>query len=293
MKMKSSLPDKIFDAVNALIMAALCVCIAYPLYFVLVASFTDPNVVNQGRLLLYPVKPFLGGYERILGYGPLWQGYGNTIIYTVVGTAVSLATTIPCAYALSRRDMAGRKTLMFFFTFTMFFSGGIIPLFIVIQRLGIYNTVWAMALPGAVSVYNLIVCRTFFADLPGELLEAAKIDGCNDFTFFFRVALPLSSTVIAVMILFYATGIWNSFMNAVMFLSEAKKMPLQVVLRNLILSNQAGGMTMNASEVIMRQKLAEQLKYGVIVVSAFPLLVVYPFLQKYFAKGVMIGAIKG
>jgi putative aldouronate transport system permease protein len=215
-------------------------------------------------------------------------------VYTVIGTGVSLAVTIPCAYSLSRRDMAFRRPLMFLFTFTMFFSGGIIPLYIIIQKIHIYNTIWAMVLPGAVSVYNLIVCRSFFeTTIPHELLEAARIDGCTDFGFFFKIVLPISSTIIAVMILFYATAIWNQFMNALMFLADQDKMPLQVIMRNLILINQANTMTTDASEVIMRQKLAEQLKYAVIVVSALPMLLVYPFLQKYFTKGVMIGSIKG
>jgi putative aldouronate transport system permease protein len=291
---RRSIGDLVFDTVNAILMILVCVIIAYPLYFVIIASFTDPNVVNQGRVLLYPVKPFLGGYERILAYPPLWRGYFNTIVYTVVGTVISIAVTVPCAYSLSRRDMAGRRPIMFLFTFTMFFSGGIIPLFLVIQQLNIYNTIWAMVLPGAVSVYNLIVCRSFFdTSIPKELLEASRLDGCTDFGFFFKIVLPVSSTIIAVMILFYATAMWNQFMNALMFLADQKNMPLQVILRNLILVNKANTLTTDASEVIMRQKLAEQLKYAVIVVSALPLLMAYPFLQKYFAKGVMIGAVKG
>ena len=293
-KMKEPFADKVFNAVNTLIMVFVFITIVYPLYFVLVASFTDPNIVNQGRLLLYPVDLFLGSYERILRYPPLWRGYGNTIIYTFVGSLVSISITIPAAYALSRRDMTGQRFLMFLFTFTMFFSGGIIPLYLIIQNLRIYNTIWAMALPGAISVYNLIVCRTYFdTTIPRDLLEASRLDGCTDFGFFFRIVLPVSSTIIAVMILFYATAIWNQFMNALMFLGDEDKMPLQVILRNLILINQARMITTDATEMMMRMKLAEQLKYAVIVVSAGPLLIVYPFLQKYFAKGVMIGAIKG
>jgi putative aldouronate transport system permease protein len=290
----SRFADRIFDVVNVTLMILLCVCIAYPLYFVVVASFTDPNIVNQGRILLWPVNLFMGGYERILAYPPLWKGYANTILYTVVGTALSIAFTVPCGYALSRKDLAGRRVIMFIFTFTMFFSGGIIPLYLVIQRLGIYNTIWAMTLPGVVSVYNLIVCRSFFdTAIPQELLEASRLDGCTDFGFFFKIVLPVSSTIIAVMVLFYATSLWNQFMNALMFMADQDKMPLQVIMRNLILINQANMMTTDASEVIMRQKLAEQLKYAVIVVSAGPLLLAYPFLQKYFAKGVMIGSVKG
>ncbi|MDR1636561.1 MAG: carbohydrate ABC transporter permease [Treponema sp.] len=290
----SSFADRIFDTLNAALMLFVCISIAYPLYFVVIASFTDPNVVNQGRILLWPVNFFTGGYERIFAYPPLWKGYANTLLYTVVGTAVSLAVTMPCAYSLSRRDMAFRRPLMFLFTFTMFFSGGIIPLYIIIQKLHIYNTIWAMVLPGAISVYNLIVCRSFFeTSIPQELLEASRIDGCTDFGFFFKMVLPVSSTIIAVMILFYATALWNQFMNALMFMADQDKMPLQVIMRNLILINQANTITTDASEVIMRQKLAEQLKYAVIVVSALPLLAAYPFLQKYFTKGVMIGAVKG
>jgi putative aldouronate transport system permease protein len=291
---RQSLPDRIFDIVNWTIMILVCISIAYPLWFVLVASFTDPNIVNQGRILLYPVKPFFGGYERIFRYPPLWKGYLNTIVYTVTGSVISIAVTVPAAYALSRRDMKGRRLIMFLFTFTMFFSGGIIPLYLIIQKIRIYNTIWAMVLPSAVSVYNLIVCRSFFdTSIPQELLEASRLDGCTDFGFFFRIVLPLSSTIIAVMVLFYATGIWNSFMNALMFMADQDKMPLQVIMRNLILINQANMITTDASEMIMRQKLAEQLKYAVIVVSALPLLLTYPFLQKYFVRGVMIGAVKG
>jgi putative aldouronate transport system permease protein len=293
-KTKKSYTDMVFDTVNGILMVIICVCIIYPLYYVIIASFTDPNVVNQGRILLYPVKVFFGGYERILGYSPLWRGYLNTLIYTSVGTGISIATTLPCAYALSRKDLAGRRFLMFLFTLIMFFSGGIIPLYIIIQKLHIYNTIWAVTLPGAVAVYNLIVCRTYFeSNIPQELLEASRLDGCTDFGFFFRIVVPISSTIIAVMVLFYATGVWNSFMNALMFLLDKKKMPLQVIMRELILINQTNSLTMNASEIFMRQKLAEQLKYSIIVVSSLPLLIIYPFLQKYFVKGVMIGSIKG
>lgn len=291
---KPTVGDRIFDVFNVIIMIIICLCIAYPLYYVLVASFTDPVVVNSGKLLLYPEQFYVEGYKRIIEYQPIWTGYANTILYTVVGTVFSIACTVPCAYALSRMDLPGRRPLMFLFTFTMFFNGGIIPMFMVIQNLKIYDTIWAMVLPLAISVYNLIVCRSFFdSSIPNELLEAAKLDGCSDFGFFFKIALPLSSTILAVMTLFYATAMWNQFMHALMYMSAAEKMPLQVILRNLILVNQASSLSADINEVMLRQKIADQLKYGVIVVSAFPLLIVYPFLQKYFAKGVMIGAVKG
>lgn len=286
--------DKVFDIINGVIMVLICIIIAYPMYYVLVASFTDPTIVSSGKLLLWPEEPFMGGYEKIFSYRPIWIGYLNTIKYTAVGTLASIAVTIPCAFALSRKELFGRKTLNLLFTFTMFFNGGIIPLYLVIKALGMYDTIWAMVLPGAVSVYNLIVCRSFFdSNIPDELYDASKIDGCNDFHFFFRIAMPLASAIMAVMVMFYATAIWNSFMNALMFMGDQNKMPLQVILRNLVLSNQTNALTSGGTEVAQRMKMAEQLKYSIIVVSSVPLLIVYPFVQKYFAKGVLMGAVKG
>ena len=286
--------DRIFTIINAVIMILVCIVVLYPLYYVLLASVTDPVVVNSGKLLLYPEAWYTEGYVTTLEYGPLWTAYKNTIVYTVVGTVVSLICTIPAGYALSRMDLVGRKPIMFLFTFTMFFSGGMIPLYLTIQQLHIYNTIWAMVLPVAVSAYNLIVCRSFFdTSVPIELLEAAKIDGCSDFGFFFKIAIPLSKTIIAVMTLFYATAMWNQFFNALMYLQDYDKMPLQVGLRDLVLMNQANQMGSSGAEMVTRQKLAEQLKYCIVVVAAFPLLCIYPFLQKYFAKGVTIGAVKG
>ena len=291
---RQSAGDRAFNIVNAIVMTLTTLAIVYPLYYVLLASITDPVVVSSGKLLLYPEAPYFEGYTRALHYAPLWTGYGNTLKYTLVGTAVALFCTIPAGYALSRIDLPGRRVLMFLFTFTMFFSGGIIPLYLVVRQLHMYDTIWAIVLPVAVSAYNLIVCRSFFdTGIPNELLEAAKIDGCNDFKFFFRIVLPLSSTIIAVMCLFYATALWNMFVNPLMFLSGKENMPLQVVLRDLVLLNQANSITSSAEEIAMRQKLAEQLKYCIVVLAAAPLLIVYPFLQKYFAKGVMVGAVKG
>ena len=259
----------------------------------ILASITDPAIVNTGRFLLLPTGLYTAGYVEAFDYPQLWNGYRNNIIYTVVGVIVALFATIPGAYALSRRDMAGRRGIMFLFTFTMFFNGGMIPLYLVIQNIHIYNTLWAIVLPIGVSVYNLIVCRSFFeSNLPLELLEAAKLDGCSDFGFFFKIAIPLSSTIIAVMVLFYATGLWNMYFNALMYLQDQDKMPLQVVLKDLINSNQlmAGS---SGAEMAERQKLVDQLKYVIVTLAAFPLVIVYPFVQKYFAKGVMVGAVKG
>ena len=239
-RMKMSTGERVFGIVNAIIMITICLIIIYPIYYVVIASMTDPVIVNSGKPLLFVEKLYLKGYETTLKYKPLWTAYGNTILYTVVGSITSLIATVPAGYALSRKDLPGRRGLIFVFTFTMFFSGGIIPLYLTIKSLGIYNSIWAMVLPVAVSAYNLIVCRSFFeAGIPGELLEAAKVDGCSDFRFFFSIAIPISTTIIAVMCLFYATAMWNQFFNALMYLKDDDKMPLQVVLRNLVLMNQA------------------------------------------------------
>lgn len=293
-KVKLSAGDRIFVTINVVVMLVVCIAIVYPLYYVVLASFTDPVIVNSGKLLLFPRSLYMEGYRKTLSYAPIWSGYWNTIKYTVLGTVISLICTIPAGYALSRKDLAGNRVLMFLFTFTMFFSGGIIPLYLTISQLHIYNTIWAMVLPVAVSAYNLIVCRSFFeSGIPMELLEAARLDGCSDFGFFFKIALPLSKTIIAVITLFYATAMWNQFFNALMYLQDDARMPLQVVLRNLVLMNQANQMGSSGDALVTKQKLAEQLKYCIVAVSAAPLLIVYPFLQKYFAKGVTIGAVKG
>lgn len=287
--------DKLFDVCNIIVMACITLVIFYPLYFVLIASFTDPTVVNRGDFLLYPVKFFASGYKKTFSYPPLWRGYLNSFIYTGFGTIIALGLTVAGGYALSRKDMGFRRPIMLLFTFTMFFSGGMIPSYLLMRNLGIYDTLWVMVLPGAVSVYNLIVCRTFFENtLPKELLEASQIDGCSDLGFFFRVALPLSGTIMAVLALFYASAKWNSYFDALIYLMDEEKMPLQIVLRNLLLIGQTSNMvTGDAKALAERKAMADQLKFCVIVVSALPLLVVYPFLQKYFAKGVMIGAVKG
>ena len=290
---KESVGDHIFNILNTILMILISVVIVYPLWYVILASITDPAIVNSGKFLLLPQGFYVAGYQEAFDYPQIWAGYKNSIIYTVVGVIVALVATIPGAYALSRRDMAGRKGIMFLFTFTMFFNGGMIPLFLTVQNVKIYNTMWAIVLPIGVSVYNLIVCRSFFeANLPIELLEASKLDGCSDFGFFFKIAIPLSSTIIAVMVLFYATGLWNIYFNAIMFLRDEDKMPLQVVLRNLILSNQLM-QGASGAELVEKQKLVDQLKYVIVTLAAFPLVIVYPFVQKYFAKGVMVGAVKG
>ena len=293
-KVKTGMGDRMFYLISGLILTVIFLLILYPCIFVVSASFSSGTAVQSGKVVLWPVDISFVGYDTVFHNVNIWKGFMNSLFYTFFGTIINVALTMLAAYPLSRKDLVGRDKLMLFFTFTMFFSGGMIPMYLTVQQLHIYNTTWAMVLPVAVSAYNLIVCRSFFeSGIPVELLEAAKIDGCSDFGFFFKIAIPLSKTIIAVMCLFYATAMWNQFFNALMFLQDDGKMPLQVVLRNLVLMNQSNQMGSSASEMVTKQKLAEQLKYCVVVVSAFPLLCVYPFLQKYFAKGVTIGAVKG
>jgi len=293
---KSTKSDMVFDVVNTIIMIIVCLVVLYPLYFILVASITDPDIVNRGGLLLYPEVLFLGGFERILQYEPLWVGYRNSLVYMIVGTAINLFVTLPAGYALSRKDLPYRRSLMLLFTFTMFFSGGLIPFFLLVNNLGFRDTIWAMVLPNALSVWNLIVTRSFFENnIPGEMLDAAIVDGCSDFRFFSTIALPLSKVIIAVIGLFYAVAHWNAFFSALIFLSNPELFPLQLILRNLLIIHQIhqGAMIVDPMGMAHRLRLADQMRYGVIVVASLPLLIIYPFIQKYFTQGVMIGAIKG
>ena len=290
--------DRIINAVACFVCGFVLLLTLYPLVYVLSASFSDPVSVTRGELLLLPIKPTLEGYATILDYSPIWVGYRNTIFYTIVGTGVNLLCTIPCAYALSRKDLYGRNVLMFLFTFTMFFSGGLIPTYLMMKKLGMINTIWAMLVPGAVSAYNLIIARTYYANsIPKELGEAAMIDGCSNTKTFLRIMLPMSMPMVAVIMLYYAVGHWNSYFNALIYLSRAELYPLQLYLRNILLQDMMLDMLSGDSEameaMIRRLQLKESMQYGIVVVSSLPILIIYPFLQKYFAKGVMMGAIKG
>ena len=286
--------DKAFDIMDYVLLTIAFLLVAYPLYFVIIASVSDPIAVYEGRVVLYPIKPTLEGYARIFSYESLFVGYKNTILYTLVGTAINVVLTVTAGYALSRKELVGRNVMMMGVMFTMIFSGGMIPTYLLVRQLGLYNTMWALILPGAVSTWNLIVCRTFFQQtIPDELREAADLDGCGDVAFFLRVVLPLSSSIIAVMVLFYAVSHWNSYYNALIYLSSTSKDPLQLVLRNILIVNTMDDMVNDVATQAAQQRMGDLIKYGMIIVSSLPLLILYPFLQKYFVKGVMIGAIKG
>jgi len=287
--------DKVFDIINFFLVAIILLLVVYPLYFIVIASISDPNMIYEGKVWLLPKELTLEGYQRIFGDSKIWLGYKNSIIYTVVGTIVNVSITLMAAYALSRKDLYGRNVIMFLFLMTMFFSGGLIPTYLVVKNLGLLNTMWALILPKAVAVWNVIVAKTFFeSSIPNELLEAARIDGCSDVKFFWKIVLPLSKPIVAVMVLFYAVGHWNSYFDALIYLNNENLYPLQLILRNILIQNQASTMMISdLDSLAAKQRVSELIKYGVIIVASIPLLIVYPFVQKYFVKGVMIGGIKG
>jgi putative aldouronate transport system permease protein len=273
----------------------------YPIVFVLSASFTDPKIVASGKLLLLPVEPTLEGYKRILAYEDIWTGYANTIYYTVLGTLLNLVATLPCAYALSRRDLKGRNIIMVLFVITMYFSGGLIPGYLNVRSFGLVNTRTVMLINGLVSAYNLIVSRTFFTtNIPEEMQEAARIDGCSDFMTFWRIVLPLSKPIIVVMTLYYGVGRWNEYFAAMIYLRDREYFPLQLFLREILIQSKMMATQMfnttdpkEIAEMMRLHDIANILKYGIIVVSTVPMLIIYPWLQKYFARGIMIGSLKG
>ncbi|MDR2952525.1 MAG: carbohydrate ABC transporter permease [Treponema sp.] len=284
----------IFNLVAFGFAAIVLVIIVYPLYFIIIASFSNPSLVNTGKVWLYPVGFTLDGYVALIGNDSIWIGYRNTILYVIVGTFIHLAVNIPAAYALSRKDLVYRKPLTVYFLITMFFSGGLIPTFLTVQKVGLYNTFWVMVLPFTVSVYVLIVARTFFENsIPGEMWEAAEMEGCGNLRFFFTIVLPLSKAIIAVVGLWHAVWQWNSYFNALIYLRDRSLFPLQLILRNILIINtmQAALGTGEAAMIAMRT--ADLVRYGAIIVSTLPIMCVYPFVQKYFNQGALIGAVKG
>lgn len=288
--------DKLFYTINIAFLSLLLLIVAYPLYFVIIASFSDPVAVSMGKVLLWPKGVNLLGYQRILGYTDIWVGYRNTFIYTILGTGLNLALTLSCAYSLSRREMPGRNIFMAIIMFTMFFSGGLIPTYLLVKRLNLINTYAVLIIMGGVSVMNVIIARTFFQNtIPEELHEAAEIDGCDDLHFFFQIVIPLSKAIIAVLTIYYAVGHWNEFFNALIYLNNRSKFPLQLFLREILIQNQSNPdmQQMVDENATKAQQVYESMKYGIIIVSSVPVLLLYPFVQKYFMQGVMVGSIKG
>ena len=301
-RIRMSAGDRIFTVINAAILILIFIITLYPLIYVVSASISSPDAVASGKMLLWPVDVTLDGYKYILKYNDIWLGYANTIFYTVVGTIVNLFFTLTCAYATSRRDMVGRNVIMTLFLITMYFSGGTIPTYLNWLEFGLVNTRTIILLNGAVSAYNLIVARTFFANsIPWDLHEAAFLDGCSDLRIFLKIILPLSSPIVVVMMLYYGIGHWNAYFNAMIYLQDRTMYPLQVFLKEILTQGSfgtnmgdGGAFTPEEMEQMIKQaETANLIKYGIIVVSTAPMLAIYPWLQKFFAKGVMIGSVKG
>ena len=297
--MKQSKGDIAFDVVVIILLTLILLIMIYPMYFILIASISDPGLVVSGKVFLYPRKVTMESYQMVFETKSIWTGYLNTVIYTVLGTMYNLCTLIPAAYVMSKKNLPGRGFFSIFFFITMYFGGGMIPTYLLMKNLGLLDTRWVLIL-GSVSCYNLIVARQYYQNsIPESLYEAARIDGASEFKCFFRIALPLSSSIIAVMTLFHAVGHWNSYYNALLYVHKADYYPLQLILREILLLNQnvLEGAILDdpdaATWAIRRMWIAESMKYSIIFISCAPLLVAYPFVQKYFVKGVMVGSVKG
>lgn len=291
--MKSSMGDKVFYFFNWLFLGLMALIILYPIYFIIIASISDPDAVLAGEVVLYPVKITMDGFQKILERTDVWTGYLNTIIYTVITVILSLLVTIPAGWALSRKTLMGKKFLMIYFIIPMFFGGGLIPFYNVMNSLHLLNSMWAVILPAILSVWNLFMTRTFFeSSIPEGLVEAARIDGAGEFRIFTGLVIPLSKAILAVMALYYAVGQWNSYFNAMIFLQDEAQYPLQLVLKEILIAseNTTGG---SGETMIEQYRMANQIKYVSVIVSSAPVICLYPFVQKYFAQGVMIGSLKG
>lgn len=282
--------NKIFDAVNYLILAVVGFIMLYPMWYVLVVSVSSAKFISLGEVTFVPKGITFEAYERVFGSKNIWIGYKNTILYTLVGTGINLALTAMCAYPLSRKEFYGRKTLTILITVTMFVSGGLIPLYLVINNIHLMNTMWAVILPSAISTYNMIIMRTSFEAIPDALVESAYLDGANDIVILWYVILPLSKAIMATMVLFYSVSHWNSYFPAMLYLNSKAKYPVQVIMRDIIIGSD---MSEAGDTSALSMVSSTNYRYAVIIISLIPILMVYPFIQKYFTKGVMVGAVKG
>ena len=294
-RIRTSSRDRTFELVNNALLAVALITVGYPLIYIVSASFSSTQAVVGGRVWLWPVEFSLLGYQTIFEYRAVWNGYANTVFYTVFGTAINVVLTIMAGYPLSRRDLQGRNLFMFMITFTMIFSGGLIPTYLLIRSLGMLNTRWVMMIPNAIAAWNIIITRTYYqSTIPDELHEAAQLDGCSDVRFLMSVVVPLSGAITAVNALFYAVAHWNAFFNAFIYLSRKELYPLQIILREILIQNEVDNdVFTDVAEQEAREGLRELLKFSLIIVASVPVLCIYPFVQKYFVRGVMIGSIKG
>lgn len=291
---KLSCIDKLIINAGYLILALFVLAIIVPMVYIIVASFIDPVALQNKGITFDFSKWTLTAYKRVLSNSAIWTGFKNAIIYSVVSTVVSVAITMLAAYPMSRADFKGRRFFNLLFVITMFFGGGLIPTYLLISNLGLLDSMWALVLPGAFNVWNMIIARTFYKGIPKELQEAAYVDGANEVTYYFRILLPVCAPLIMVLSLWQFVGMWNSYFDAMIYLNDAAKQPLQLVLRSILIQNQPeSGMISDMQSTAARAQLAELLKYATIIVSSLPLLVMYPFFQKYFNKGILVGSIKG
>jgi putative aldouronate transport system permease protein len=296
LNVKRTPAEKLADLIILVLVIAIAIVIMYPLLFVLFASFSDPRQIWDKPLLLYPAGFNLKSYAKVFENTEIWIGYANTLLYAIVGTAINIFMTVLGAYPLSRKRFYGKGFFTLLFAFTMFFGGGLIPMYLVNKQLGLLNTIWALVLPGAISAYNMIIMRTYFQTrIPDELEESAYVDGCTDFQMLYKIVLPLSMPIIAVMVLFYGVGHWNSYFDAMIYLTDRDKFPLQLFLREILVRNdfkEMAGISVGG-EYADQMMVKEGLKYAIVVMSALPLLLLYPLLSRFFEKGIMVGAIKG
>ncbi|GGI46399.1 sugar ABC transporter permease [Paenibacillus marchantiophytorum] len=292
---KQSFGDKMFVFIVHALLILVLITVLYPLVFVLIASISDPGKVVNGEIWLWPEGITFHGYEKVFRNKDILTGYANTILYTLLGTCVNLIMTICAAYPLSRKELYGRSFVTALFVFTLFFSGGLIPTYLLVKKLGMVNTMWALIIPNAVAVWNIIIMRTFFQQsIPGEIQESAQIDGCNNLQILLRIVLPLALPILAVMTLFYSVAHWNSYFNALIYLTGREKYPLQLVLREILIQSNMKDMVASGEESLAKSVMeAESIKYAVVIIANLPVLMMYPFLQRYFTKGLTIGAVKG
>lgn len=291
---KETKSDKVFDIVNCSVSALILLVIAYPIWVVVVSSFSDPFALMAGKVWLYPIGFTLDGYEAIFKHEQVWTGMYNSLIYTVGGTIVNMIVTVLAAYPLSRKDFTLRNPIALMFAFTMWFSGGLIPTYLLIKNMGFFNSRWVMIIPTAMNVWNMIILRTYFqTNVAGEILESAKLDGCDDFRYLLSIAVPLAKPSLAVICLYYMVANWNVFMNAYLYLSKQELYPIQIVLREILLMGRVEEVSTNAVKESQAQLMNELLKYSLVIVASLPMIIIYPFVQKYFVKGIMVGAVKG
>lgn len=294
---QGSIADRIYMVITELILWFMMIIILIPLIYVLSSSLSSPEAVGNGKVFLWPVDFSLKGYEAVFTTAKVWMGFRNSVFYTVAGTFINIVVTMLAAYPLSRRDLKARGLVMALFTFTMLFSGGMIPTYLLVRDLKMINTVWAMLLPGAMSVYNVIIARTYIqTSIPFELYESASLDGCTDDRYLVSVVLPLAKPIIAVLVLWYAVGHWNSYFNAMIYLRNDNLLPLQIILRNFLIVEDMNGASissMTMDEYMDKLYLKNLYQYSLIVIASTPVMLLYPFIQKHFVTGIMLGSLKG